>query len=123
MDGDEADEEADVKGAPGLTGEVVVREEGVAVLLSRGTGYSGLSGGYGLLFWRNEVRAECAVGFADGAVFFPVGEGDGGGLEPSAEVLEIPGVFEDLWPGPAATSFDEGVLVENMRHVHDARPV
>ena len=115
MHRDKADEMADIEGTPGLTVEVIIIEDC--------TIDDGRFGALRALGLGNEVHTEGAVRFADGAVFFPIGEGAGGGLEPSAEVLEIPGVFEDLCPGPAATGLDEGVLVENMRHMHDARSV
>ena len=72
VDGDEADEEADVKGTPGLTVEVIIIDDC--------TIDDGRFGALRALGLGNKVHAECAVRFADGAVFFPVGEGDGSGL-------------------------------------------
>ena len=103
---DEADEEIEAEGSPGVFVEVVVGEGGVILrAVTRSSGQS-----FRPEFLRDEGHIERATCFTDAAFLLEIGEAPYAGAEFGAEILEIPRVFERTAVVDGLTFEDDGIL-------------
>ena len=113
IDGDEADEVADVKRAPITFFKVEIVENGVI-------GFAFGVKPFWLFIRGDKIERERATCFADGKVFFPVGESDDAVTESLAQADEVPCSSDSIAPSEILRIHGVHVFVDDMRHKHDA---